>query len=697
MNKAKLSAIITINGDKSRFENCIDTVLNQTLKEIEIIYINSSDKFLNSYKEKNTIKFAKTINEAIKISEGEYIGFINSDDYIDLNYFEELYNNAIKQNADISATSSVYMQSGNKQKNVGPKGSHTAETIINKGEIIKADCDYQNKIYKRVFLNNNNIEFLNENYFGNENYFTIKAVLAANKVVFTNNVSYYTLSEKLSGAKNINSLAKVYKILLKEFKGRENEIKIIKERLPENSKQLYSKLPSIKRKFFMKHIKSEFPDIEINLGKTKPPFLKRIFSVENTYSKLKRTKIFRIFGIKIAQKIKASKKDKIEYANYVINAQKDRSNFVKITKESYKRKENDPKLIAFYLPQFHNFPENEKWFGRGFSEWTNVTKAVPQYVGHYQPHLPIDLGFYNLETTDAMKRQIELAKMYGIYGFSFYYYWFSGHKVMEKPIEMFLADKSLDMPFFMFWANEPWTKLWGDGEQDEVLFDHEIKEGDDVKFMNDILPYMKDERYIKINNKPLLIIYKPEIYLSGVMAEFMQKIRNIAKNEGFDDLFIMLVKKEENLEELVTSNKFDAVVEFIPAGFTSGKDFIFKDEKLVNDNFRGAVFDVDDYVTNKKYFYKTNHKTFKGLFPMWDNTARKVESGAFIFQSTSKLYKTWLKDIINWTKENNKKDEQYIFINAWNEWAEGAHLEPDQKYGYAYLQATKEALEEARK
>ena len=425
----------------------------------------------------------------------------------------------------------------------------------------------------------------------------------------------------------------------------------------------------------------------------------KLFSYKQEFKNYKIHTIARFFGIKLSfyQNLKAPNKN--DFINYILNHQKDRSNFVQITKEPYKRKENDPKLVAFYLPQFHSFPENDRWFGRGFSEWSNSSKALPQYIGHYQPHLPIDTGFYNLETTEIMKRQIELAKMYGIYGFSFYYYWFSGHKVMEKPIEMFLADKSLDMPFFMFWANEPWTKLWGDGGQNEILFEHEINDGDDVKFMNDILPYMKDKRYIKIDNKPLLVIYNPERYELKKLTNFIVGIRQIAKENGFSDLYIMMPRKaqipKEKMQSTLDKYKLDAIIEFLPHNI-SYQEYKPKFEKVANKKFLGEIYDVEDYVKNKKYIYKTDCKVFKGLYPNWDNTARKCYTGSWIFQSTPKLYKAWLKDIINWTKENNSKAEQFIFINAWNEWAEGAHLEPDQKYGYAYLQETKDALEETK-
>lgn len=389
-------------------------------------------------------------------------------------------------------------------------------------------------------------------------------------------------------------------------------------------------------------------------------------------------------------------KETAEYLDYVLNSQLDRSNFVKPVEDKHVFKDEDVKLIAYYLPQFHDFEENIKWFGRGFSEWSNTSKTQPQFIGHWQPHIPIDVGYYNLETPNTFKRQIELAKQYGIYGFCFYYYWYSGKKIMEKPIQKFLADKSLDMPFFMFWANEDWTMLWDNGEDGETLHHQELLEGDAEKFMEDILPYMQDERYIKIDNKPLLVIYNLHLYPYDKYMAFNKRIREIAKENGFDDLYIMSTIKEcfnlGNLKEVTDKYNLDSMMEFFPQGLHGRMPT--KEQKILNPKCSAKVYDVDKYIREKSYLFKTNTKLFKGCFPNWDNTPRKCYNGAQIMQSNPANYKIWLKDIINWTKENKSKTEQFVFINAWNEWAEGAHLEPDQRYGYAYLRATKEALEE---
>lgn len=371
--------------------------------------------------------------------------------------------------------------------------------------------------------------------------------------------------------------------------------------------------------------------------------------------------------------------------------------FVKLSDDFYNASDNDVKLISFYLPQFHDFEENIKWFGKGFSEWSNTSKAVPQFVEHYQPHIPIDVGYYNLDNNSAIKRQIELAKQYGIYGFSFYYYWFSGKKLMEKPLERFLSDKSLDMPFFLFWANHDWTMNWDNGQSKKVLYKQMLNANDEQKFMDDILPYMKDDRYIKIDNKPILVLYNPHIYKYERYISFNNTIRKIAKINGFDDLYIITptyradMLKNVTYKEFIDKYNLDALFEFYPMGM---RDLKYKQIKFMNKKFKGSNWDMDDFIKNKKYLYPSDVNLYKCTFPSWDNTSRKCFTGADIYQNTPENYKIWLNDVIKWTKENKRKNEQFVFINAWNEWAEGAHLEPDQKYGYAYLQATKDVLEQ---
>ena len=196
-----------------------------------------------------------------------------------------------------------------------------------------------------------------------------------------------------------------------------------------------------------------------------------------------------------------------EYVEYCEKAVlKSKEDFVEFNPTDFERRENDTKVIAYYLPQFHQMEINNKFHGQGFTEWTNTSRAIPLFAGHYQPHIPYDVGYYDLKNPETMQRQIYLAKHYGIYGFCFYYYWFSGKRIMEEPLKMLYKHKDWNMPFCINWANENWTSKW-DGGNREIILEQKLADGDDKKFMADVLPYMKDKRYIKINGKPVLVIY----------------------------------------------------------------------------------------------------------------------------------------------------------------------------------------------
>lgn len=354
--------------------------------------------------------------------------------------------------------------------------------------------------------------------------------------------------------------------------------------------------------------------------------------------------------------------------------------------------DRDIKIIAFYLPQFHAIELNDKNFGKGFTEWSNVAKAMPLFSGHYQPHLPYDIGFYDLSSDSVMYRQVELAKAYQIYGFCFHYYWFSGKRLLEKPIFNYHNNKDLDLPFCLCWANENWSRLW-DGGDKEVIVEQRLQENDDEKFFYDILPFFKDERYIKVDNKPILLIYNMKLFEKERILRFINTLKNLAKKEGLAGLFILGVKSFDFEEQLEFGA--DAKVEFPPLNMSNKFDFRIY-PKYANKNANGRVFDINEYVKKGEYVKDGDSSVFKGAFPSWDNTARKAKSGADIYLCSPSSYKAWLKNLITWTRANHKRDKRFIFINAWNEWGEGAHLEPDTRYGYAYLQATREALDGAR-
>ena len=364
--------------------------------------------------------------------------------------------------------------------------------------------------------------------------------------------------------------------------------------------------------------------------------------------------------------------------------------YVKLNESKFELTEDDIKLIAYYLPQFHPFPENDQWWGKGFTEWTNVTKAVPQFVGHYQPHLPDELGFYDLRLKEVMERQIELAKMYGVYGFCFHHYWFGGKRLMEKPVDLLLNNKDLDIPFCLCWANENWTRRW-DGLENDVLIAQKHSPEDDIEFIKDLSRYLKDDRYIKIDGKPLVVIYRIELLPNP--KETIKRWREYCKGIGFEDIF--LVGAQTFGFEDPTLYGLDAAVEFPPHKIP-GCPQINNEIEFINKKFTGLVYDYEKMVLNKGYLNDVKYSLFKTIMPSWDNTARKPNNSHIFKNATPELYSEWLKDVILHTKNNNKDNEQFVFINAWNEWAEGAHLEPDRKYGYAYLEKTRDTILETR-
>jgi glycosyltransferase involved in cell wall biosynthesis len=367
------------------------------------------------------------------------------------------------------------------------------------------------------------------------------------------------------------------------------------------------------------------------------------------------------------------------------------SEYVSILSSNVELTEEDIKLIAFFLPQFHPIPENDEWWGKGFTEWTNVSKAVPQFVGHYQPHLPDELGFYDLRLIDVQKRQIELAKKYGLYGFCYHHYWFGGKRLLATPVNQLLSNPELDFPFCLCWANENWTRRW-DGLENEVLIAQAHSPEDDIAFIKDIEIALKDSRYIKIQGKPLLIVYR--VGLLPNAKETAERWREYCKANGIGDIYLVAAQGFgfSNPSEY----GFDAAVEFPPHTMQKCPNITDK-VKATNDNFSGLVYNYSDFVKSKGYLDNADFTLFKTVCPSWDNTARKPNNGAIFWGSTPELYKEWLNDAVYYTKRNFEKDKRLVFINAWNEWAEGAHLEPDRKYGYANLEATANVVLDYRK
>jgi len=336
------------------------------------------------------------------------------------------------------------------------------------------------------------------------------------------------------------------------------------------------------------------------------------------------------------------------------------------------------KPIAIYLPQYHPILENDEAWGEGFTEWTNVKKAKPLFEGHYQPHIPHeDVGYYDLRGPEILVRQAEMAKKYGIYGFAFYHYWFNGKRLLNLPLDNMLKLGKPDFPFLYIWANEPWSKRW-DGSENEVIQEQTHSFEDDVNHIRFLCENVFcDSRYIKIDGKPVFIVYRTELLPD--IKKTASIWRNEVKKYGFNDIYLVRV---EHFVAGIEPNSigFDAAMEFAPdvRKWGAGLSVFYESGNYTDFNYNEIVIKM----IVKKYHYDA----FRCIFPSWDNSARRKNDVVLFSNSKPDIFAHFVYQIFDYTKKELAQDKQYVFINAWNEWAEGCHIEPDVKNGYSFLE-----------
>jgi GT2 family glycosyltransferase len=346
------------------------------------------------------------------------------------------------------------------------------------------------------------------------------------------------------------------------------------------------------------------------------------------------------------------------------------------------------RLIAFYLPQYHPTPENDEWWGKGFTEWTNVAKARPNFEGHDQPHLPTELGFYDLRLAEVRQQQATLAEQHGVHGFCYYYYWFNGKRLLNRPLDEVLASGEPDSPFCICWANENWTRTW-DGQEQQILMAQHHSADDDIAFIHALFPTIKDPRYIRVEGKPLILVYKTSLLPDP--AETARRWREECRKAGIGEIYLACVHSASSpdLNSTPSDIGFNAAVEFPPAGKNAPDNH---HPRVLNKKFRGLFHDYAATMKNMLSNQGQAYTYFRGVMPGWDNTARRQDSAHIFLGSSPEKYRHWLESTLEWTARMRVGDERIVFINAWNEWAEGNHLEPDQKHGRGFLEATRAAI-----
>lgn len=368
------------------------------------------------------------------------------------------------------------------------------------------------------------------------------------------------------------------------------------------------------------------------------------------------------------------------------------------------------KVIAFYLPQFHEIPENNQWWGEGFTEWTNTKKSIPLFKNHYQPRIPYSNNYYDLTDIKSIEWQVELAKTYNIHAFCFYHYYFKdGKKLLEKPVEIFLQNKQCDLNFCFSWANEPWSRRWN-GKDKDLLMNQDyggVKEWTDHFYY--LLPFFKDNRYIKENNCPIFLIYKPEDI--SCLSEMISLWNNLALEQGFNGIsFIATIRNV--FTEITQAELFKHFVRFEPfyslSKMTKKKKIglfsngtIRKTFVVLYETFKSFMFSVGlgsfscfDYVETWRQINSIetpNEKDILGAFVDWDNSPRRGRKAIIFKGANPKSFGINFSALI---KKAKQFSSEYIFINAWNEWAEGTYLEPDSRYGDGYLIQISNALNE---
>lgn len=357
-----------------------------------------------------------------------------------------------------------------------------------------------------------------------------------------------------------------------------------------------------------------------------------------------------------------------------------------------------PKIIAYYLPQFHPVPENDLWWGKGFTEWTNVGKAQPLFKGHYQPRVPADLGYYDLRVAETRQAQADLASQYGIYGFCYWHYWFNGKQLLERPFNEVLSTGSPDYPFCLAWANESWKGFDHGLKRRNTLIEQTYGGVEDhTAHFHAILPALLDHRYIRHDGRPVFLIYFPDRIPD--ICSFVELWQSLAKKSGLSGIFFVglsLRTNQNTLAEMqhigmdaITTVRLEDFYDHMP----TKRSFLKRlQRKLQNERIPSRVYDYSDAA---KYFYNildSNPRIYPTIISGWDHSPRTGRDGLILDNYTPDAFSQHVSEILSLTEKKTSEDA-IVFLKSWNEWAEGNYMEPDLRYGHQFLEMLKQRLD----
>lgn len=343
---------------------------------------------------------------------------------------------------------------------------------------------------------------------------------------------------------------------------------------------------------------------------------------------------------------------------------------------------DDPRTVAFYLPQFHAIPENDEWWGEGFTEWTNVRRAVSRFAGHDHPRVPGDLGYYDLTDGEVMRRQVELARKAHVDAFCFYFYWFDGKRLLETPIESY-RNSDLDLPYCLSWANEPWSRRW-DGKAHHILMPQNYGHGFAANIFRDLVAHFLNDKYLRVDGRPVFVVHRvTDIPDARSVAEAW---REMAREAGLPGLYLIAAETQPGIDPRIFG--FDAAAEFPPVGSNTLGTALLRSPAALSPDFRGRLLSYERMARRFMRRKLPSYVLHRGVTPSWDNTARRGPNATIYVGGGPHSYGQWLRAARE-SERSQRGARGLVFVNAWNEWAEGAYLEPDRIHGDAFLRATR--------